>query len=376
MRQRTTRRPSAARRTTVAALATLALAAAASAQLPAGTGAAGPRRGHSDYLASLTARAMREGFARESVPLLAPVAGPGREVVARRLLARVGGSQASFSPRLQLGALKPGPPDRRVLSYLGDAGYVEVFADGTKLRVRGNLDDPKEIERAGGAQLEKSELESLGMRFVREALADFVKVGERESVTFLGVRYLVNGGAEPEGKETVQSVASIAVFGREINGIPVVGSGSKVAVWFDNSRQPVAFDVDWPVYRLTGQTQRVLARDALTERVTRTTVPLQGAEAVSVRRFECGYVDLGATRRGPSIQSGCSIAWERRGRDGVVSAHLEFVPAGTQVLKESRWPLASAIAAGKTINTSSPDFLRYLGGPKAPGQAPADPATK
>lgn len=376
MEHRTVRRRSEVSRMCTVVLAALALVSAAAAQEPASTGAVGPRRGHSDYLASLTARALREGFARESVPLLAPVAGPGRETVMRRLLGRVGGSQASLSRRLQLGALKPGPPDRRVVSYIGENGYVDVFGDGTKLRVRGNIDDPGEIERAGNTRLEKSELESLGLKFVREALADFVKLGERESVTFLGVRYLMNGGADLTGKEAVQVIGSIAVFGREVGGLPVVGSGSKVAVWFDNARQPVGFDVDWPVYRITGQTQRVLDRDGLTERVARTTVPLQGSATVSVRRFECGYVDLGATRRGPSIQAGCSIAWERRGPGGDVSAHVEFVPAGTQVLKETRWPLASAVAAGRVINTASPEFMRYIVGPKEPGQAPPDPARK
>ena len=333
--------------------------------------AAEARRGHSEYLASLTARSLREGVGRESVPLLTPVAGPGRPVVAKRLLALVGGTQASLGPRLLLGDLKQGAPSRRSIAYVGAKGYVEVHADGTRLRVRGNIDDPKEIEKAGSARVEKADLESLGQRFVKESLREFVQLGASESLTFLGARYLVNSGAQADAnRETEQVVASIAVFGRAVDGVPVVGSGSKVAVWFDNARQPVGFDVDWPVYRASGRTQRVLAPGPLAERVAKTTVPLKGTDLAKVLRYECGYVDLGATRRGTVIQAGCSIAWESGQGDDGVSAHTEFVPAGEQVLKERRWPLASAVAAGRLLNIASPEFLRYLGGPKPPGEAP------
>ena len=301
--------------------------------------------------------------------------GPGREAVARRLLEQVSATQPGFGPRLRLSGLKPGPRDRRRTSYFGEGGYLEVFADGSKLRVRGNIDDPESIRNAGTARLEKADLEVLGQRFVKESLRGIVTLGEGESLTFLGARYLVNSeGRADTGTETEQVVASIAVFGREVDGIPVVGSGSKVAVWFDNARQPVGFDVDWPVYRASGRVQRVLPLKELAARVAGTTVPVEGSEAVRVRRFECGYVDLGATRRGGLVQAGCSIAWEARGPDGGVSAHTEFVPAGAQVLKERRWPLAAAVAAGRLVKSGSPEFGRYLGAPAPPRTAPEKPA--
>jgi hypothetical protein len=332
--------------------------------------AAEVRRGHSEYLASLSARSLSEGVGRETLPLITPAAGPGRTAVARRLLALVGGTGSSLGSRLVLGDLKPSPTSRRSVAYVGDKGYVEVHADGTKLRVRGNIDDPKELEKAGSARLEKVELESLGQRFVKDSLKEFVRLGTNESLTFLGARYLVNSGGEVErNSETHQVVASIAVFGREVDGVPVVGSGSKVAVWFDGARQPVGFDVDWPVFRMSGRSQRVLAPGALAERVAKTTVPPRGSDVERVLRYECGYVDLGATRRGEAIQAGCSIAWESSRGDSV-SAHSEFVPAGEPVLKERRWPLASLVAAGRILNTRSPEFLRYLGGPKPPRDAP------
>jgi hypothetical protein len=329
-----------------------------------------PRRGHSEYRESLTARSLREGVGRDNVALLAPSAGPGRAVVARRLLTQLSGKDAPFGRRLQLGGLKAGRADKRIVSYLGKAGSLDVFADGSKLRVRANMDDPRELEAAGTVRLEKGELETLGRRFVREALRDLVPLGANESLTFLGVRHLVNSEGSTDGRTTAhRTVANIAIFGREIQGVPVVGSGSKVAVWFDNARQPVGFDVDWPVYRVSDRAQRVLAPGELAVRVAKTTIPYEGG-AGRLSRFECGYVDLGATRRGPIVQAGCAISWQATNGEGETAAHVEFVPAGFEVIEERRWPLAAALAAGQVVNVTSPEFATWVSGPKAAPDPP------
>ena len=196
--------------------------------------AAEPRKGHSDYLASLTENSLKKGFPARSVHLLDVVPGPGREVAAKVVLGRL--NRGELGKRLKLDNLKPGPADRRVLSFLGESGYVEVMDDGSKLRVRAAIDDPKEIARAGNKRIEKKELEELGRRYVRGSLAPLVKLGKGETLTFLGVRYVYNGEASMEGAaktpEREHVVANVAIFGREIAGLPVVGSGSKVAVWF------------------------------------------------------------------------------------------------------------------------------------------------
>jgi hypothetical protein len=356
----------------IAAVAAALALGVGAARGPGFAAAAEPRRGHSEYLASLTQRSLREGLGRESVRLLATVRGGGREAIGRRLLGQVGAETGSLGRRLRLTGLKAAPPGRKSVSWFSDEGYLQVFADGTKLRVRGNVDDPRELERAGGAKLDKKQLEELGRRFVKSALSEYVKLGTTETLSFLGVRYLVDDNARPEAQATEKVVANIAVFGREVDGIPVVGSGSKVAVWFDGNREPVGFDLDWPIYRISSRVQKVLARQELARRVAQATVPLQGGDGVTVRRFECGYVDLGATRRGATIQAGCSLAWEARGPEGEVAAHTEFIPAGVRVLKEARWPLAAAAAEGRIVNTASAEFIRYLRGPKAPATTPAN----
>ena len=127
---------------------------------------------------------------------------------------------------------------------------------------RGNIDDPTEIRKArtAGRIIEKDELEKIGRNFIKDALGDFVRVGNEETITFLGVRYMRDGNYNDRGRGDEEVVANIALFGREIGGVPVIGSGSKIAVWFANDRQPVGFDIDWPVYQVLRSRQEVLSR--------------------------------------------------------------------------------------------------------------------
>jgi hypothetical protein len=306
--------------------------------------------GPSAYRESLTRRSLASGFERASVTVLAAERGPGREVIARRLLAAL---DARMGRRLVAVGLKQSRPDRKILSYVGESASLEVFTDGTKFRFRGDMDNPKELERTRGVKRPADErLEALGRGFIGKALAEYVKVAPGESLTFLGTRFLRSGGADVEGriKNKGDVQASIAIFSREIDGIPVVGPGSKVAVWFANDGEPVAFDVDWPSYRRTQATQQILSWDKLRARVQATAIAPTGSATSTVSRFECGYVDLGVTRRAGEVQAGCSISYESR--DGAAAtagpvpkwAKIEFVPAGVHVLDDPHWPVAQFIA--------------------------------
>jgi hypothetical protein len=172
---------------------------------------------------------------------------------------------------------------------------------------------------------------------------------QNEIITFLGARYLRQGGGsvrEPTSKESL--LANIAIFGREVNGIPVIGSGSKMAIWLTPDEKVIGFDVDWPHYKPDGAGEALVSKDELIRRVEAVAVPLSGTEDATVRRFECGYVDLGATRRNSAtpIQAGCAIAFHGPERDGTspTYARLEFVPAARTVYADAHWPLATHIA--------------------------------
>src|SRR5687768_1640485 len=154
-----------------------------------------PRSGHSDYLRGLTRSALREGFGKDGVLLLAPQAGPGRDAVAKRLQDLAYSRNSRLGRRLNLVALKASRPDDSHVTLVGSNGYLKVSGDGTKFEMRADVDNQDELRRtgAGGRMLEKGELERLGRNFIREALGNFVRLGNEESITFLGVKYLRDG---------------------------------------------------------------------------------------------------------------------------------------------------------------------------------------
>ncbi len=304
--------------------------------------------GHSNYLESLTERAQAKGMGVEQVPLLTARPGPGHDAVVRMLRAGL----QNAGPHLEMAGIGRPQKDKRITTYGGKASYLEVFTDGSKFRFRGDIDGLKGVQ----AKLADSEMEAIGKAFIEKSLRELIKPGREEAITYLGSRFLKIGGTDVQKPETAKEevVASIAIFGREVNGIPVVGSGSKIAVWIGPDREVVGFDVDWPAYRLTGKVQALLPVDRLKRRIDAVVKPELGKQQGKLSRLECGYVDLGATRRSRTgvIQAGCSASYDGympvAGKEGpgLRWARVEFIPAGEKVLPDPRWPLASAIARG------------------------------
>lgn len=338
------------------------------------------RAGHSEYLAGLTRQALEQPFRSRTLPVLEVVEGPGREQTARALLALV--ANDAPRPRRSATALALAPvtlarqaDDDKVLTYAGDRGYFDVIADGSAFRYRADIDASGRPRSDAAQRIDPRELEKLGRRFLAGPLGKLVVPGRGETVTFLGVRRLYEGDGTTEVEasraESARVVANIAVFGRSINGVPVVGSGSKVAVWFDNARKPVGFDVDWPKYRAARARQDLLPTRELHRRVTATAVAPRGEAAIAVDRFECGFVDLGATRRDRNVQAGCSITYH--GTSGEEPwARIDFVPAAVDVRRERRWPLANALAAGHEVKIGSAEYERYVDPVEAPKDAPGE----
>jgi hypothetical protein len=328
--------------------------------------------GPSEYLNSLSTRSLTNGFQRSTLVVLTPDPAPGKQVVAQRLLSKLNGNLGS---RLVATNFRVSQSDNRLVFYVGENSYLDVYADGTKFRFRGDIDNAKRMARTPTGKLSNTELESLGRAFITKNLSDFVKRGRNDSITFLGTRYLHDGGTDLNGTTTDEVIANIAIFGREVNGVPVVGSGSKIAVWFTNDRQPAAFDVDWPSYRGTGLTQRILSKEQLQTRIQAANIPLKGSSNAKLSRYECGYVDLGATKRGNVIQAGCSLSYvghsgtENNTGESLTWARTEFVPAGSRVLGDSRWPLAQLIAKQGELKQPTTGSL-ILSPEKDPGNAP------
>jgi hypothetical protein len=112
--------------------------------------------------------------------------------------------------------------------------------------------------------------------------------------------------------------------------------------------EPAGFDVDWPEYAVSTESQGTLPLGAYWDRVARYADSALPRIEANLDRFECGYIDLGAhKRKGARIQSGCFLhhTGPLRSGDGIY-ASVEVIPLGLDVVPDPGWPVTSFIADG------------------------------
>jgi hypothetical protein len=257
-----------------------------------------------------------------------------------------------------------------VIAESANGAYLEIDRDASSFRFHVGPTAAREV--ASSEQMSLSDIEMHGRAALNGGLyglvidgADTMTTDEIDNTTkswsdrvvFLGSRYVIEdvGNIESGGvEETV--LANIAIFGREIDGVPVVGPGSKAALFLGSGGELIGFDIDWPVYKLLRKAQATVSIDAVASRfaeVAERPVPLPGTnveEAVALARFECGYVDLGARKRkGQKIQAGCAAQVEGRSADGTFRvAYSEFMPIGDPVQRDRNWPAAQQVRQDAT----------------------------
>ncbi|MCB1034016.1 MAG: hypothetical protein KDD47_09310 [Acidobacteria bacterium] len=307
---------------------------------------------------ALEARSVESGLGIDRIPLLQRLAGPGRETVAEQALARfaqaVGGVTTAGGSRLDL--------DEKRHGVIGDDGwFLTVYADGSRIHYDNYtfLESRPELALPLEQRLSQEVLEALGRSFVTGELQGFVSLGSGERLVPSFTEFLVQGGSstEPGGPVEEDTVlASTIVFSRTVNGVAIVGPGSKIAVTFANDGTAVAFDVDWARYQPTGELQDVLPVAKILER---SAALRDGVGEENLEHMECGYFDLGGRKRDVEapLQAGCflQVSVETPIEDGhLLAAYAEAVPAGVSVEADPSWPEAARLA-GLPIPPGAPE---------------------
>jgi hypothetical protein len=347
-------------------------AAAATAALILGTAAAHaadfPQR------TELLQRSAAAGLGREQVTLLERQPGPGAAARLDELAARFSQSSQAVNTRGGAERLVKG----RSAALRGDGWLLQVYADGSRARYRNYaaLDAKgQSLARPLAERMTPTALETLGRRFIATQLSGLVALGEGEDLVPLYTEHEIStleGVGSNAGQREEYVAASTVVFGRSVDGVAVVGPGSKVAVVFANDGEALGFDFDWPRYTQTARTQRVLSLPQIRARArTLTDVDLTAPD-ISLKRTECGYVDAGAGRRDPSapLQAGCGLHYTRRiivdaevNRRDPASGHTlaavaEEIPAGETVEPDANWPQAVRLAGGPEDAEPAPPTRR------------------
>ncbi|WP_394822037.1 hypothetical protein [Pendulispora albinea] len=211
-----------------------------------------------------------------------------------------------------------------------------------------------------------SALESAGRAFIASKLTSVIVLEPGETLVPETVAYRSDSGGKTDGSGETTTVVSAnrVVFSREINGIPVVGTGSKIILTFLSDGSVESFRYDWPKYALTGRVQTSAPIGNILQRIQKVVgaredvhglqpifMPSQvtadtridlGAD-VQLERLACGYYDPGFTVRESVgvVQAGCyyHAVHYQGGSQGVVSAGLSgAVPASVQAERDDAWP--------------------------------------
>ena len=303
----------------------------------------------------LVSKSAASGLGVADVELIERLPGSGADKVLDTLRARFASSQGAVNTR--------GAPEREQEHHShalkGDGWLLQVYADGTRVRYRNYaaLESKQNLARPVAQRLSQQDLEERGRRFISEALAEVVLLGDGEALVPLFTEHEINGSrpATAEALADVETVtASTVIFGRTLGGISVIGPGSKIAVVFTNDGEAAGFDYDWPRYATVGRRQDVIHMPQILQRARDLTTVQLDAPGVSVKRVECGYFDAGARRKrrdlSAPIQAACGFHYSQRTLNNgatptdMLAAYAEAIPAGVVVEADAGWPQAIRLA--------------------------------
>lgn len=244
------------------------------------------------------------------------------------------------------------------LDVLGDGSAAEFIDSDVYARSHNNGVQPAQA-------MTRAALEAMGRKFIDDKLSKVISLHEGEQLAVAATSQRTEGGVEANGNNPYSAVvANRVIFTREINGVPVVGAGSKVTVTFLNNGELESFRYDWPNYAASGENRKIATAAEVLRRVqqvsgVRTNTKLDGplaatdlkdlngplklGDKVELEDLTCGYYDPGIAVRDASapIQPGCYyhvIQTEGEGDFVSRTGYSGAVPSATVYDPDSRWP--------------------------------------
>jgi len=292
-----------------------------------------------------------QGFRDSALPVLQRSAGTDQNKVSAALIEKLGLGNVVSSKR------------GNTLQVNGKQWIMEVTADGTGVDFHDQAVEGR-AHSQGKPLLQKmssEELERRGRAFIASKLASQIVLGANEQLVAEHTNYRIEGGQDLKTGEISQAVVdNRIVFGRTLNGVPVVGNGSKVTLIFLNDGSLASFRYDWPTYRtsaaqnlvdagqILSRVQTVLgARNDVTAATQAVTVPSAEADAYPLQMtpntklvaLECGYRDSGSFTKHPtqSVQPGCEYRAVVQDTAGMRAGYAGAVPAGAHFAQDAAW---------------------------------------
>ncbi len=246
------------------------------------------------------------------------------------------------------------------LEITGEHLSLSIAADGTAADFRDLSVEEKAHSLAKPAEdkMSQAALEEAGRTFVASKLADVIVLGPGEQLVPLLTDYRIEGLQNLSTGAVTRSVAANRVmFGRTINGVPVVGNGSAVVVTFANDGSVESFHYDWPKYE-TAAAQGLVSAAGLLDRVQKVVSARTGlASAFTVKvpsvteaagtvnlntdtkleSLQCGYYDAGSAAGHAQVQPGCVYRAVFADATGMRQGYAGAVPGGLVFEADAKW---------------------------------------
>jgi hypothetical protein len=287
--------------------------------------------------AQLRAVSAQEGLGSRTLPILRRVPAPGSDIAAALAL------DVLSKTRFATGTPPVRQTFRDAVMFSTPDWLLEVRDNGGRVRCfgRGFTRRPVPPE----SQPSYQDVIDRGRRMLENELSPLVPLGPGEEFVPVFVTYPGQGTFAPNGPQTTETIENQAHFGRLVNGIPVVGYGSKAIVMLDNDGNLLGFDVDWGVYEVTNRSQGTVSLTDMNARLSSLGTSLLPADR-RLEYVECGYYDAGSSSGNTWIQPACRYEFQllRQGRS--YARWKVMVPAGFTFISEPDWPESAVLAGG------------------------------
>ena len=216
----------------------------------------------------------------------------------------------------------------------GSDWNLTVFGDGSRVNYRNWGYTVKNKAKYGkDKEMSLSDLKGAGLKFIKEELNEFIKLGKGEELVFLRSIYQVDTiGSDDMTFIDETLVSNIAVFGRVKDGLLFVGGGSKIIVEFSNDRKPVAFYYDWVDYNELNEFIEIASQDEINYRIASFSSMNYGDVKNLSVEVVCGYYD-----DSEYVQPACEVKQSGELADGDFVALINIIPAGKTYYLTDSW---------------------------------------
>ncbi|MET0343339.1 MAG: hypothetical protein ABW252_20180 [Polyangiales bacterium] len=301
--------------------------------------------------------ALADGLGAERLHVLRRAAPLGRARVAERLSARLAAVVAG-SDR----ATRTEQSGRTVLRGALDAWLLVVHGDGGRASFVDNAAHRKARERGRslGQRVATHVLEARAREIFAKQIAGAIHLKANERLVALSTKRLVEDVSDGSTLLSERVVANRVLFGREIDGVPLIGNSSAVSVVLDNDGNMLEYEYDWPELEDAGSMESVVDFRCGVERLAALDESRARHEDAAVAHFECGYY---ASEGAAELQPACAVVYRGTSEAGQ-AAYEEIFPMTQTPRPVPSWKESLAVGTHanscRAVYSTSASLIRQL----------------